>query len=183
LSFVENLDGEILDQVIAANARFKDEQSYNKSEVQRLQNTIDSLIYYDDYVGPTNLDELNAQILSLSVLRDQWISYNSAMDATQSMQTELTDLENKLDQFGGKPGYDNLQSKLDMLKSKFTELSAVINNKQKELTAIRTKDAETTAIIQSNGVCPYTKDTCRSMIAKIEDLRNESVKYKAIADK
>lgn len=183
MSLVTDLNGDILDQVIAANTKFKEEQSFNKSELQRLQNTVDSLIYYDDYIGPTDLDEINSQLLILGSLRDQWISYNSAMDATKTVQEDLASLEDKLNQFGGKSGYDNLQAKLDMLKSRFTELSAVINNKQKELTAIRTKDVETTAIIQSNGVCPYTKDTCRSMVAKIEDLRNKSVKYKAIAVK
>ena len=183
LSLVNNLDGEILDRVVNANAKFKEEQSFNKSESQRLQNTIDSLIYYDDYVGPADINEINSQLMSLNILRDELIKYNSASDATKSMQDELSNLDDKLNQFGGKSGYDNLRIRLDMLKARFTELSATINNKQKELTAIRTKDAETTAIIQSSGVCPYTKDSCKSMILRIEDLRNESVKYKAVAVK
>ena len=183
VSLVNTLDGTVLDQVIAANAKFKEEQSFNKAEIQRLQNTIDSLIFYDDYAGTGSLDELNAEILKLSVLRDQWISYNSAMDATKAVQDELASLDAKLEQLGGKAGYELLQTKLDMLKARYTELSSLITNKNNELVALRSKDAETTTIIQSNGICPYTKDTCKSMVAKIEDLRNESVKYKALAVK
>jgi AAA15 family ATPase/GTPase len=69
LDLIKDVDGEVLDQVIAANAKFKEEQSFNKSELQRLQNTIDSLIYYDDYVGPTDLNEINGELLSVGAIR------------------------------------------------------------------------------------------------------------------
>lgn len=179
MSLIGNLDGEILDQVIQANTKFKEEQSFNKSELTRLQNTINSLIYYDDYVGPTNLEEINSQLLSLGILRDELISYNSAMDATKSSQEELHKLEEQLEYLGGKTGYENLQSKLEILKAKYSEVSNVTTEIQQKLTAFRTKDAEATSIIKSNGVCPYTKDTCKTMVSKVEDLRNETVKYKA----
>lgn len=180
LSLVGDLDGTLLDQVIAANAKFKDEQSFNKAEIQRLQNTVDSLIYYDDYIGPTNLDEINSQLVALSVLRDQVISYDSAVSATKLVVEDLAKLEDYLNLMGGKSGYEQLQAKLVLLNNKYTELSAEISNTQTELTAIRTKDNEAGSIIKSNGICPYTKDVCKAMTTKIEDLRNESVKYKAV---
>ena len=48
MGLVSTLEGDVLDQVVSANTKFKEEQTFNKSELQRLQNTIDSLIYYDD---------------------------------------------------------------------------------------------------------------------------------------
>lgn len=186
LSLIDDIkdeEPEILNQVIRANTLFKEEQSFKKSELQRLQNTIDSLIYYDDYVGPTNIEEINAQLLSLNAFRDQRIRYNSAYETSKNTLDELQRLKLDIDNKGGKEAFNNLQTRLDMLKAKFNEISTRLSDKQKELTAIRTKDADTTAIIQSNGVCPYTKTTCKSMTTMIEDLRNESVKYKAEAVK
>lgn len=180
LSIVENLPGdEVLEQVIVANAKFKEEQSFNKSEQQRLQNTIDSLIYYDDYVGPTDLNELNSRLLTLNSLRDQVIRYDSAMQATKSTQDELAKLQEKLQQLGGKTGYETLQEKLETLKAQYKDLSSEVSTKQAEMASIRTKDLEASSIIKSNGICPYTKDACKTMVTKIEDLRNETVKYKA----
>ena len=178
ISDIAIVEPEILNQVIRANTLFKEEQSFNKSEIQRLQNTIDSLIYYDDYVGPTNLDDITSQITALSILRDQWISYNSAMDATKSVQAELLALEEHIVTMGGQDAYDLCNQELHKLHQRYTEVSDQLSNKQAELTQVRTKDQAAESIIKSDGICPYTKENCKSITNKIEDLRNESVRYK-----
>lgn len=179
MSLVNGLGGEVLDQVIAANARFKEEQTFNKSEMQRLQNTIDSLIYYDDYVGPTNLGEINASLLSLNAIRDQLIRYNSAAAATKSATEELERLNKDIESMGGQQFYDECNLNLPKLKEAHKALSESITAKQNALAALRATDATADSIIQSKGICPYTKETCKSIQAKIEDLRNESVRRKA----
>lgn len=179
MSLVSNLDGDILDQVIAANTKFKEEQSFNKSELQRLQNTVDSLIYYDDYVGPTNLDEINSQLLILGSLRDQLISYNSAMDATKATMEELDKLNSEINYLGGQGGYDLKNRELAQFKSQYHELSENVNLMQNRLATLKAHDSASESIIQSKGVCPYTKESCRAITAKIEDLRNDSVTTKA----
>lgn len=179
LSLISNLDGEILDQVIQANMLFKNEQSFNKSEIQRLQNTIDSLIYYDDYVGSTNLAEINSTLLSLGALRDQLIRYNSACEATKSASEELAHLNQDIADMGGSNAYDELNAKLSQFKQEYNELSQLISNKQNALSALRATDATADSIIQSKGICPYTNESCKSIVAKIDDIRNESVKRKA----
>lgn len=181
LKLLNDLDGEVLDQVVTANKRFKEEQSFNKSELQRLQNTVDSLIYYDDYVGPTNVDEINSQIIKGKELRDQWIRYNSATEATKSAQEELDKLTANMEKMGGKESYDRLVAALPVFKDKYTKVSEVISSKQKELAAVKNSIAAADGIIKSNGICPYTKDSCKAIQAKIEDLRNETVTSKATA--
>lgn len=169
----------VLDEVVAANTKFKAEQTFIKSELQRLQNTIDSLIYYDDYVGPTNLDELNSNLLSLGAIRDQLIKYESASLAVQSAKDELDRLKSDINTLGGKDKYDELTLELPKLKEKYKECAESIATKQNALAALRAADTAADSIIQSKGVCPYTKEMCKSIVSKIEDLRNESVKRKA----
>ena len=179
MSLVSNLDGDVLDQVIAANTKFKEEQSFNKSELQRLQNTVDSLIYYDDYVGPTNLDEINSQLLILGSLRDQLIRYNSAMDATKATMEELDKLNSEINYLGGQGGHDLKNRELAQFKSQYQELSENVNLMQNRLATLKAQDSASESIIQSKGVCPYTKESCRAITTKIEDLRNDSVTTKA----
>ena len=169
----------ILSQVIEANDKFKEELSFNKSELQRLQNTIDSLIYYDDYVGPTNLDEINSNLLSLSAIRDELIRYESAASVTQSAQQELARLKEDMSSMGGEEAFNQYNVDLSHLKQQYKELSEVINTKTTVLASLRATDTATDSVIQSKGICPYTKETCKSILDKIEDLRNESVKRKA----
>lgn len=180
MSLIAEIDEseELLNQVIQANAKFKNEQSFNKSEIQRLQNTIDSLIYYDDYSGPTDLSELNSNLLSLNALRDQLIRYSSACEATKSASEELAHLNKDIEDMGGQLAYDELNTKLPKLKQEYNELSQLISNKQNALSALRATDATADSIIQSKGLCPYTNELCKSISSKIEDIRNESAKRK-----
>lgn len=170
---------DILEQVIQANARFKEEQSFNKTELQRLQNTIDSLIYYDDYVGPTDIASLNSDLLSLNAIRDQLIKYESAAKATQAAKDEYDALRNDLAVSGGREAYDKYISTLETLKQRESEISSEIAKKADKLSAMRAIDDSSASIINSKGVCPYTKDSCKSIMNKIEELRNESVSRKA----
>ena len=170
---------DVLEQVIQANARFKEEQSFNKAELQRLQNTIDSLIYYDDYAGPTDIASLNSDLLSLNAIRDQLIKYESAAKATQAAKDEYDALRNDLAVSGGREAYEKYVSTLETLKQRESELSSEIAKKADKLSAMRAIDDSSASIINSKGVCPYTKDSCKSIMNKIEELRNESVSRKA----
>ena len=179
MSIVNDLDGEVLDQVITANAKFKEEQSFNKSELQRLQNTIDSLIYYDDYVGPTNMNEITSELLALGSLRDQIIKYNSATSAMQSAKDEMAKLEEHIIALGDKERFDFCNENLAKIRSEQEFLNIEIAKKRDELTALNASDAITDSIINSKGVCPYTKETCKSILDKIETIRNDSAYCKA----
>ena len=182
LSLIEDVDGNdssALDQVIAANIKFKAEQSYIKSELQRLQNTVDSLIYYSDYMGPTDMSEINVKLLELGALRDQLIRYNSASYATQAAQDELARLKTDLSNLGGESEYDRLNLELPELKKRYSDLTDSISTRTTALASIHASNVAADSIIESNGVCPYTKSICTSIAAKIEDLKVESDKRKA----
>lgn len=181
MSLIPTIDGstEILSQVIDANTKFKEELSFNKSELQRLQNTIDSLIYYDDYTGPTDLEEITANLLSCNAIRDELIRYESASSVTLSAQQELSRLKSDIENMGGEEAFNRYNSELPYAKQQYKELSDIINTKNTVLASLRAADSTTDYIIQSKGVCPYTEDTCKSILDKIEDIRNESVKRKA----
>lgn len=179
MSIVGDLEGDALDQIVQANTKFKAEQSFNKSELQRLQNTIDSLIYYDDYVGPTDIASLNSDLLSLNAIRDQLIKYESAAKATQAAKNEYDALRNNLAASGGREAYEKYTSTVETFKQRESELSSEIAKKADKLSAMRAIDDSSASIINSKGVCPYTKDSCKSIMNKIEELRNDSVTRKA----
>ncbi|MBP5705921.1 MAG: AAA family ATPase [Spirochaetales bacterium] len=179
LDLVHDIQGDVLEQVVAANSKFKEEQSFNKSELQRLQNTVDSLIYYDDYVGPTNMEEITSKLLALGSYRDQVIRYNSAIAAVQSAKDELDRLTAHINELGGNDGFTSCNDRLAKIRSEQEFLNIEIANKRDELTALNASDSITDSIINSKGICPYTKDTCKSIVDRIEVIRNESAACKA----
>lgn len=179
LDLISDVSGSAIEQVTQANTFFKEEQSFNRSELTRLQATIDSLIYYDDYIGPGNLDELNAQLLSHYDLRDQVIKYEAAMSATQMAQDEFNNLTEHINSLGGETTYKAAVELLPQLKAKEQQLSAQITQKTSELSALRATVSNMESVINSQGVCPYTKGSCKSILAKIDVLRNDIVSNKA----
>lgn len=179
LGIVGDIDGDALDQVIKANTKFKEEQQFNKSELQRLQNTIDSLIYYDDYIGPTDMNKINSDLLALGCLRDQVIKYNAAVSATQATRTQLADLKEQIITLGGKEAFDSLETEVQELKDKHGDISKAITAKNNELAIIKTEDSMAESIIRGNGVCPYTSEKCKTMQAELEENRNLAASLKA----
>lgn len=163
--------GEILNQVIQANAKFKEEQSFNKSEIQRLQNTIDSLIYYDDYVGPTNVDALNAELLSLGAIRDQMLRYESAKQSLEANKAKLDSLEDRFATLGGDEGYKYLvDTSLPAEKAEREELISNIERSKSTYTLLKSSYDADAKIIASKGICPYTQKSCESLLSQTEEL-------------
>ena len=173
LSLIPAIDdtSKILEQVIQANAKFKEEQSFNKSEIQRLQNTIDSLIYYDDYVGPTNIDALNAELLSLGAIRDQVLRYESATQSLDATKTKLDSLKDRFDALGGDAGYRYLvETSLPAMKSERGELIGKIERCKSTYTLLKSSYDADARIIASKGICPYTQKSCESLLSQTEEL-------------
>ena len=173
LDIVKDLEGEPINQVIAANTRFKDAQSFNKSELQRLQNTVDSLIYYDDYSNTGDVSSINEQLLSCNAFRDALIKYNSAMVMLMSTKNQVDELQAKQEALGGLPKHNKLVQLLSDLALKQSKLTETVNTLHKQLDEVELKKASLQKIIDSKGVCPYTKLICNSMQDQIADMRSE----------
>lgn len=173
LDIIKDIEGEPINQVIAANARFKDAQSFNKSELQRLQNTIDSLIYYDDFSNTGDVDSINQQLLSCNAFRDALIKYNSATEMMKSTKDQITELRAKQEALGGSLKYNKLVQLLSDLSLDHDKVTIAANTLHKQLEEVEVKRASLQQIINSEGVCPYTKIICNSMQDQIAGMRSE----------
>ena len=175
LSLLKDMEAiEVLDQVVEANTKFKAEQSFNKAEQQRLQNTVDSLIFYDDYTGPNNIDELNSKILSVGAIRDQLIKYNSAVEATSSVQAELDKIKASIENFGGDAAYNKMAEECTKAQTILEDLKKTQEDFSYELITLQSDESATKTILNGKGVCPYTRENCPSITQKIETIREES---------
>ena len=173
LDIIKDIEGEPINQVIAANARFKDAQSFNKSELQRLQNTVDSLIYYDDFSNTGDVDSINQQLLSCNAFRDALIKYNSATTMIESIKNQIDELQKREESLGGSLQHNKLVTSLSILNLKQNEITVAASNLRVQLDELESKKANLQRIIDSDGVCPYTKGICKSMQDQIAGMRSE----------
>ena len=174
MDIISKVSGSPLEQVTQANALFKEDQSFNKSELARLQATIDSLIYYGDYTGPKNVDELNARLLSLGAIRDALIRYNSAAAMMAQHNTEIARLKERCDDLGGFEVLDQLADAKACCQEELENCTAQITKLEQDLKELNAIKHNFDNILSGNGICPYTKDPCQSI-----DLNEIKVKSQA----
>lgn len=155
-----SISDSMLDQVITANTRFKEELSFRKSELTRLQGTIDSLIYYGDYAGPRNMDEITSNLLQLNVIRDAIIKYESANNQISASKEELSRLEKTYADMGGKVTYMQLKENLNTYTADNVNLRAKITNLGQNMSDLKARKGNLENTLHANGVCLYTQIPC-----------------------
>lgn len=170
-----HLDG--LEEVRQANAYFKSQLSFMKSELTRKSSTIQSLIYYDDFDDVYTVEELKSTISNLEnrivqasinaenykkkkVLAEELASLESGSDNTSS--------ENIMNQIS------DLQKKYEETEKEFREHSA---KHQEYLHSMKSYDS----VISSGGVCNFTNKKCEEIANLVEAYKNvvEDLKKKS----
>ena len=163
LDLIKNVQGSPIDQVTQVNRIFKDEQSFNKSQLTKLQATVDSLIYYGDYTGPGDLEEINNQLLALSALRDSLIRYDTAKQLMEKNTAELKLLTQSYEDMGGADACTELRAKIKQLGDEYLETKSKITNFTQLKHEFKAKRDSLNSIITQKGICPYTKAKCDSL--------------------
>ena len=168
MGLISGLSGSPVEQVARANAIFKEEQSFVKSELTRLQATVDSLIYYDDYSGPRDLTALDTELLSLGVLRDSLIRYQSAESVASQHRVELSRLKERAEDLGD---IEQLNKVHDDYEAQYFALSPSIDELKKTVAEIGATDHTLRKILDGKGICPYTDSVCSNI--DLQDIQHQ----------
>lgn len=179
-----------VDQVRKANDYFKSALSFKKQELQRVQSTVQSLIFYDNCSTDLSEDDIKEEIVKLNEEKTECIkkratkeNYIKVQDRNSKIYSQISALNLKSDCAENDPTYINC-------KDKFEELTKLIESYNESATKNTTegKDIEQllqermslinernmkNKIIESGGVCQYTDSKCESILNMIEDLKSD----------
>lgn len=173
LNSVSKLPGDPLSQAAQANQLFKDEQTACNTELKSLQGAIDSLIFYDDYTGPTNIDEIDDQIRELSLLKDSVIAYRSAEIQAENVKTQLTVAQKELDELKAIGGIELFEQGKKNTTEACEDLSNKMQSIKDEIMEISAKAGSLKFVINGHGYCQYTGGICSSIADKIPELQTQ----------
>lgn len=173
IASVFNLTGDPLSQVVQANQIFKDEQSACNTELKSLQGAIDSLIFYDDYTGPTNVEQLDDQIRELSLLKDSVIAYRSAEMQAENVKVQLANAQKELDALTAIGGIEIFEKDMKNTTELCEDLSNKIQATKDEIMEISAKASGMKFIINSGGRCQYNGEICSSISDKIPEFETQ----------
>ena len=177
---VSHLTGDPLSQVIQANQIFKDEQSACNTELKSLQGAIDSLIFYDDYTGPTNVEQLDDQIRELSLLKDSVIAYRSAEMQAENVKVQLANAQKELDALTAIGGIELFEQGRKNTTEACEDLSNKMQSIKDEIMEISAKASSLKFVINSSGRCQYNGEICSTIADRIPGFEEQ---FKELSDK
>lgn len=166
---VSEISGTPLEQAVAANNMFKEEKSACDAELKSLQGAIDSLIFYDDYTGPTNVEKLDDQIRELTLLKDNVIAYRSAEMQSENVKAQLANAQKELDELKAIGGIEIFEKGMKNTTELCEDLSNKIQATKDEIMEISAKASSLKFIINSGGRCQYNGEICPSISDKIPE--------------
>ena len=162
--YVTSLHSTGLDQIREFNTYLKQQQSFKKSELTRIQGTIQSLIFYDDCDDSTDVNVLKDQNKQDSLIRDN-INYQLGI-ITQNKKIEaqlktLTDVTS--DSLESDERYNDTCAKLNEARVMISRYDVDVAEYANRIAALKQQHIDKMAVVNKGGVCPYSGSVCDSI--------------------
>ena len=181
LSVIAEFQEEGVEQVRRANLYLKDEQAAIKSKITQLQNTINSLFYYDD-APVMSTEEIQSEINKLLDLSSEIAQYEAALVLYNRHRSAVEAAKAKCpyEKISDDPEYAALQKELDEYDGR--ELLERMHQLESSIAEGNAKIASNIKIINSDSICPFTQTKCDSIASQIKTMIEENASTKTAVD-
>ena len=159
-----NLSG--VAEIRKANEYIKSCMAFTKQTIQRTTNTIQSLVYYDDFVPTRTASEIQAEIAKLNKMKREQAMYSEYNIRHERLLQELDELK----KYDIEP-VDVMQNKLSQHKAQLSEVSAKYHEVQMQKHSISSEISSLDKIIVGSGLCPYSESRCPTIASSLDDYR------------
>lgn len=164
----------------SANDYIKTILSFKKSELSRIQSTIDSLIVYDDFVCTESEEDLMTR---RSYLNDKYYELGSTLQRVSEYEAKIDEIETLKDSL---KDFDlkGAETKLSALVDEIQSLSQVAKSLSEDKDLAMKNLYAVKSLAVGDGTCPYTKSKCETaeqVSAKVaKDIEDAEAKYNSI---
>lgn len=182
LQYINNISGDGVDQVRAANAYLKQLLSFKKSEMERMTNSIQSLIFYDDYRDDMTIEDIEAQKKAYQLDYTEAITLQKSYEACSKVLEQLATYKDLNDSLEQDDRYKKALENKTQLASKLNDLNTKLINNSIHKNDAQSKLHSLVSVTSGNGVCPYTNSVCDSIKASVEEWKAQMVELQKEID-
>lgn len=171
LEVIHNLAKDLsgVELVKKVNEYLKNNQSFTKKEIERLQGTIQSLVHYEEELPAQ--EDVNAQLTTYIDLLSQLSVYEASQTNYNSVKAQIDSLDvdksPEISSVEDVESYIELRNRDANITSQFNQVSQERAELLNELSAIETEITQLASI--SNSTCPYTKKECNEIAAIVNE--------------
>jgi len=149
-----------VDLIKGLNSYLKEEQSFIKGQVSKLQGTIESLIYYDD-APDLDVNELNSRLSELNQKKSALMRMQADKAAWDKMKVQVDLLKASLkgDSYETDPTVIETSKKIEALLKEVEQSKEQFEKQDAKLKKLQT---ELLSIPSASANCPYTNTLCET---------------------
>lgn len=177
-------DGQgMLAKIQSFNAQMKANQSFTKTEIQRNEATVQSLIFYDEEGLQGDEEYLQSQIRDarnriqeLTQSKEELIRAQQVVAANQRIKNQIATLTAT-----PIPDVQALTDRQIQLNGSIKELTDALSaeesaylNKVSQQADINAEIKSKMQIVNSGSICPYTRTQCESILNMAEELKSQA---------
>lgn len=177
LNYASELPPDI-EGVIKLNEYMKALLSFKQAEQKRYQSTFSSLVYYQDYDGPNNENEITDKIASLRLTKQKYLNDVSAYNSQQYTERCLSEYSDLSDEINNDDDFISCQSSVHDLENKLREIDSKKFGVEREINSKRHEYDEVNKVASTGGICSYTNEVCSSIQPMINGMKERSVRLK-----
>lgn len=190
LLHVQSMKETGIEQIRTLNTWLKDSLSAKQSELTRIDSTIQSLVYYDNFKCTMSKDECELERSKYKKLQIQMTNYLSQKSVHDVWSKRVATVKESMKVYGYPKSLQEISRLQDIISEKsiimkdiskretsITNLKDEVANIQSQITTIkksyedlRTEVLSDKHILDSNGICPYTSSKCDSLNSFFETL-------------
>lgn len=165
--------GSWLDKIRSLNEWCKSEMSTNKTEMTRIQSTIQSLIYHEDCDMTVSADAIKEDIRQLDLQRQNISGKLRVLASNVDAYNKMDEIRQKYHGLNDESYMSYLRNKRDEYSAMMTELNAKITAISDRIRELKYATSESSKIINQDGICPYTEAKCESIQGLMMNLTDE----------
>lgn len=182
LQYINSIAGDGVDQVRAANAYLKQLLSFKKSEMERMTNSIQSLIFYDDYKDDMTIEDIEAQKQAYQLDYTEAITLQKSYEDCSKVLEQLATYKDLNDSLEQDDRYRKALDNKTQLESKLNDLNIKLTNNSIHRSDAQSKLHSLTSLTSGNGICPYTNSVCDSIRSSLETWKAQMVELQKEID-
>lgn len=150
--------------------------------MERMTNSIQSLIFYDDYKDDMTIEDIEAQKQAYQLDYTEAITLQKSYEACRKVLEQLDTYKDLNDSLEQDDRYKKALENKTQLASKLNDLNAKLINNSIHKSDAQSKLHSLASITSANGVCPYTNSVCDSIKASVEEWKAQMVELQKEID-
>lgn len=181
IDHIQNTRGSGVSLVRDTNAYLKDQLSFLKGELARVNSTIQSLVYYDNSDLTQSSDEIRDQLTKANKLYATVCRVESVRASNRRIQNQLDAIKTEAATLDQDTQYAELSNRWKSIADTIEGVRSTISQIQDrsksitlEINELLAKQRHNDAIIKGDGICPYTKSSCTAISELVDDLKAEN---------